>query len=53
MLDPYYRTIRGFMVLVEKEWMENGFKFKDRHSLGVRKHDEFSPIFIQFLDCVH
>ena len=56
MLDPYYRTIEGFEVLVEKDWVSFGHMFKTRtgwKSTNPFEEDKRSPIFIQFLDCVH
>ncbi|XP_068457311.1 myotubularin-related protein 2 isoform X1 [Clinocottus analis] len=54
MLDAYYRTIRGFEVLLEKEWLSFGHRFQLRIGHGDRNHTDAdrSPVFIQFIDCV-
>ncbi|CAK4069956.1 unnamed protein product [Aphanomyces euteiches] len=54
-LDPHYRTIRGFAGLIEKEWCSFGHKFHDRIGVGKDVADmpnERSPVMLQFLDSV-
>ncbi|KAK6480243.1 myotubularin-related protein 8-like [Huso huso] len=52
LLDPYYRTIRGFMVLIEKEWISMGHKFSQRCGQLEGDPKEVSPVFTQFIECL-
>ena len=65
LLDPYYRTIEGFAVLVQKDWCAFGHKFHDRLGHGHVPElsegseaspyfatKESSPVFLQFLEAV-
>lgn len=54
MLDPYYRTLRGFQVLIEKEWCSFGHQFATRcgHGRNDTNNDKRSPVFLLWLDCV-
>lgn len=55
LLDPYYRTLKGFEVLIEKEWLSFGHKFQHRIGHGDDRHSDAdrSPVFLQFIDCVY
>ena len=50
LLDPYFRTIEGFQVLVEKEFCAFGHMFRERGGFG--RDGETGPIFLQFLDAI-
>uniref|UniRef100_A0A8C5I532 Myotubularin phosphatase domain-containing protein n=1 Tax=Gouania willdenowi TaxID=441366 RepID=A0A8C5I532_GOUWI len=52
LLDPYYRTIKGLMVLIEKDWISFGHKFSHRCNHLVGDPKEVSPVFDQFLECL-
>lgn len=61
MLDPYFRTIRGFQALVDKEWSLLGHKISQRtgglteessSATNTNQKSERAPIFLQFVDCV-
>lgn len=51
-LDPYFRTLNGFAVLVDKEWVSFGHKFTDRLGFDAAvgyQSSERSPIFLQVI----
>ncbi|KRX97994.1 Myotubularin-related protein 4 [Trichinella pseudospiralis] len=53
LMDPHYRTVKGFTELVERDWICFGHKFRER--LGMQNGDpnQRSPVFLQWLDCIH
>ncbi|XP_053734928.1 myotubularin-related protein 7a [Synchiropus splendidus] len=52
LLDPYYRTLKGLMVLIEKDWISFGHKFSHRCSHLAGDPKDASPVVDQFLECV-
>lgn len=38
-------------ILIQKEWLSFGHKFYSR-TMSPQAHDDYSPVFLQWLDCV-
>ena len=61
LLDKYYRTLDGFLCLIEKDWISFGHQFRYRNGFysnvdspqNVVNENQFSPIFLQWLDSVY
>lgn len=53
MIDPYYRTIKGFHILFLKEWIYFGHNFPRYLDLCNNRPEDFCPVLILFLDCLN
>jgi len=55
-LDPYYRTLTGFQVLIQKEWVQFGYPFGKQFNSGTSsssKTKTYLPMsFVIFCHCV-
>lgn len=57
-VDPFYRTLRGFQILIEQEWCAFGHQFRARsghtndHRNNYWDDEHTSPVFMQFIDAV-
>lgn len=45
LLDPYYRTMKGFEVLIEKEWLSFGHKFQQVNHYRSNSNRYFTMLF--------
>ncbi|KAL0904168.1 hypothetical protein M5K25_026242 [Dendrobium thyrsiflorum] len=44
LLDPYYRTFKGFQALVEKDWLAFGHPFSDRFGIPTSSGNSISNL---------
>lgn len=54
LLNPECRTIRGFEMMIEREWLQAGHPFFKRcfkSAYGVTAQKQEGPVFLLFLDC--
>jgi len=54
LLDPFYRTLKGFGILLQKEWISFGYNFEEKSGTGYPEdhYQEEIPLFIQWIDAV-
>ena len=56
LIDPYYKTILGYMTLIEKDFLSFGHQFRARngyYNKSEYNENQCSPILLQFLDATH
>ena len=56
LIDPYFRTIKGYMTLIEKDFVSFGHQFRFRngyYSKEENSENQASPILLQYLDATH
>ena len=56
LIDPYFRTIKGYMTLIEKDFLSFGHQFRLRNGYYTKEEkseNQTSPILLQFLDATH
>ena len=56
LIDPYFRTIKGYLTLIEKDFLSFGHQFRLRngyYSKEEKSENQTSPILFQFLDATH
>ena len=56
LIDPFFRTIKGYMTLIEKDFLSFGHQFRLRngyYSKEEKSDNQNSPILLQFLDATH
>lgn len=53
LMDSHSRTIRGFLELIQREWLDGGHPFSLRHDhVSTSPDKEKSPLFLLFLDAL-
>lgn len=52
LLDPHWRSLRGFQTLIQKEWVALGHPFCTRLAHVFSVESKQSPEFLAFLDCM-